>query len=114
MKWASTEKVQGTYTFEKADEIRALFDSWNIPLSGNTIFWEVESNIGGSKEWKQPRDHTDSKINRVFQFDFGNCCNALSSLQRHHLPGTELFIVNMKLMVSQWRHWSNLFSTMLR
>ena len=54
MKWAATEKTQGTYTFETADEIRGIFDTWNIPLSGNTIFWEVESNIGGPKEWKQP------------------------------------------------------------
>ena len=64
--------MQGEFTWEMGDSIRARFDEWGIPLSGNTIFWEVESNIGGSKEWKQSRDHTDSKIKRVFQFDFGN------------------------------------------
>ena len=69
MKWAATEKVQGTYTFETADEIRALFDTWNIPLSGNTIFWEVEANNGGSKEWKQPVDHAKSEIYQVYQFN---------------------------------------------
>ena len=70
MKWAATERVQSTYTFETADEIRALFDTWNIPLSGNTIFWEVEANNGGSKEWKQPVDHAKSAIYQVYRFNF--------------------------------------------
>ena len=42
MKWAATEKVKGTRDYTKGDQIRAKFDSWNIPLSGNTLLWEVD------------------------------------------------------------------------
>ena len=42
MKWAATEKVKGVRDYTKGDQIRAKFDSWNIPLSGNTLLWEVD------------------------------------------------------------------------
>ena len=42
MKWAATEKVKGVRDYTKGDQIRAKFDSWDIPLSGNTLLWEVD------------------------------------------------------------------------
>ena len=41
MKWQATEKVKGTRDYTRGDAIRALFDEWGIPLSGNTLLWEV-------------------------------------------------------------------------
>ena len=42
MKWAAIEKVKGVRDYTKGDQIREKFDSWNIPLSGNTLLWEVD------------------------------------------------------------------------
>ena len=42
MKWQATERVKGVRDYTKGDQIRAKFDSWNIPLSGNTLLWEVD------------------------------------------------------------------------
>ena len=41
MKWQATERVKGIRDYTKGDAIRELFDEWNIPLSGNTLLWEV-------------------------------------------------------------------------
>ena len=40
-KWPAVEKVKGVRNYEKGDTIRNQFDKWNIPLSGNTVLWEV-------------------------------------------------------------------------
>ena len=41
MKWQAVEKVRGVRDYTKGDTIRAHFDAKGIPLSGNTLIWEV-------------------------------------------------------------------------
>ena len=41
MKWQATERVKGVRDYTRGMAIRELFDSWGIPLSGNTLLWEV-------------------------------------------------------------------------
>ena len=53
MKWAAVEKKEGVRDFTKGDVIRGQFDSWEIPLSGNTLLWEVEKWLGGG----HPKDY---------------------------------------------------------
>ena len=37
----ATEQVRGVRDYTHGDNTRALFDEWGIPLSGNTLLWEV-------------------------------------------------------------------------
>ena len=64
MKWAATEKVKGQRDYTKGDKIRNLFDSWNIPLSGNTLLWEV--NHKATPQWYQ------DEINQYLDAGFGH------------------------------------------
>ena len=51
MKWQATEKVKGVRDYKNGDRIRELFDNWNIPLSGNTLLWEVDNKA--TPDWYQ-------------------------------------------------------------
>ena len=41
IKWAAVEKVQGVRDFKRGDEIIDQFEEWGVPMSGNTLLWEV-------------------------------------------------------------------------
>ena len=51
MKWQATEKEKGVRVYTNGDKIRELFDEWNIPLSGNTLLWEVDNKA--TPDWYQ-------------------------------------------------------------
>lgn len=50
MKWYHVEKNKGIYDWTRGDAISDLFENWKIPLSGNTILWEVDQ----CKDCKRP------------------------------------------------------------
>ena len=73
MKWQATEKKKGVRDYERGDQIRALFDEWQIPLSGNRLLI-----IYGAHLY-----HTNNNANKEILF-FGR------SIQKRPLSGTEM------------------------
>lgn len=53
-KWQVVEKEEGVRDFTIGDRIADRFENWGVPLSGNTIFWEVEQTKGSDSPKAAP------------------------------------------------------------
>ena len=91
-KWQRIESEKSVKVYDKPDNVVDLFNSWSVPINGDTLLWEVYDPLPG--DTKVELLYFQSKP--LWIIDFFQCI----IFRRHYLSNTSFFVPNNKTMQS--------------